>query len=111
MFKNLINKYGVVNGDVSDAEVFDVLKERFPHVRFVNGSTSKLFKIVARSGIAKLTVGRNKKGVFQFQSEVSGIYQVLTLGLMGLFDGWAGRKQFLEISDFIRERFHQEGAL
>ena len=109
MLKRLTEKYGVVNRDISDAEVFDVLSGHFPHVKFANKSSSRTVQIVARHGIAKLTIGRTSRGSFQFKPEISGIYHLLTLGLIGLFEGMAGREQFREITDFMRERFHRPG--
>jgi hypothetical protein len=106
MLKKLIERYGVVNANVSHAEVYDCLAERFPDVKIVNKSTDRAIRIVARSGLGKLTIGRHKNGSFQFNADVAGFYSLITLGLADVFSGLAGRKKFLEITTFMRERFH-----
>jgi hypothetical protein len=106
MLKKIHEKYGVLNKDVSGAEVYDALVERFPHLTFHKKLTSNAFNITTRSGIAKLTVMRGRGDAFLFQKDISFIYQLMTLGLINLLEGLAGRKDMADIRAFLRERFH-----
>jgi hypothetical protein len=106
MFKRIHEKYGVLNGDVSGAEVYDALVAQFPHLTFKNNLTTRTFVITTRSGIAKLAIGRAYGEAFHFRSRISPLYQLLTLGFINVFAGIAGHKDMTAIRAFCRERFH-----
>ncbi len=106
MLKRVHEKYGVLNAHVSGAEVYDALVEHFPHLTFKSKLTTNAFNITTRSGIAKLTVMRGRGDAFLFDKDISFFYQLITFGLIGLFEGLAGRKDMADIRAFLRERFH-----
>jgi len=107
MLKGIHDKFGVVNQHVSGAEVYDALVEHFPHLKFKSKLTSDAFRITTRSGLAKITVMRGRGSyAFLFRKDMSFFFQLITLGLINLFEGLAGRKDLADIRAFLRERFH-----
>lgn len=106
MIKRIHEKYGVLNADVSGAEVYDALVGEFPNLTFKKKLTSNAFNITTRSGVAKLVVMRGRGDAFLFRSDISFFYQILTFGLINLFEGVAGHKDMKAIRAFLRQRFH-----
>lgn len=107
LIKNLHDKYGVTNADVSGAEVYDALVEKFPHLTFKSKLTSDAFAITTKTGMVKIGVSRGRGAyAFLFGKEVRFFYQLITLGIINLFEGAMGRKDMADIRAFLRERFH-----
>jgi hypothetical protein len=108
MIRKLHDKYGVINPDVSGAEVLDVLTERFPQLKFQAKLQTDGFVIKTRSGVAVLTIMRGRGAyAFLFRKDISLFYWLISFGLLGLFEGFAGSRDLLAIRTFLRERFHR----
>jgi hypothetical protein len=108
MLKKLHDKYGVINPDVSGAEVLDALTEQFPQLKFQAKLHTDGFVIKTRSGVAVLTIMRGRGAyAFLFRKDVAFFYWLISLGLLGLFEGAVGAKDQAAIRAFLRERFHR----
>ena len=108
MLKKLHDKYGVINPDVSGAEVLDALTERFPQLKFQAKLHTDGFVIKTRSGVAVLTIMRGRGAyAFLFRKELAFFYWLISFGILGFFEALTGARQLQEIREFLRDRFHR----